>query len=50
MLFAFVVPVIYNLILCFEQTTPATIASLFAPFAGLSNYKVTLLSRSRRAP
>jgi multiple sugar transport system permease protein len=42
-LFAFVVPVIYNLILSFEVTTPATIASLFAPWAGLSNYKVTLL-------
>jgi multiple sugar transport system permease protein len=42
-LFAFVVPVIYNLILSFEQTTPATIASLFAPWAGLTNYKVTLL-------
>jgi multiple sugar transport system permease protein len=42
-LFAFVVPVLYNLILSFEQTTPATIASLFAPWAGLSNYRVTLL-------
>jgi multiple sugar transport system permease protein len=41
--FAFVVPVIYNLILSFEQTSPATIASLFAPWAGLSNYRVTLL-------
>ena len=43
-LFAFVVPVIYNLILSFEVTTPATIASLFAPWAGLTNYKVTLLN------
>ena len=43
-LFAFVVPVIYNLILSFEVTTPATIASLFAPWTGLSNYKVTLLN------
>jgi multiple sugar transport system permease protein len=42
-LFAFVVPVIYNLILSFEVTTPATIASLFAPWAGITNYKVTLL-------
>jgi multiple sugar transport system permease protein len=41
-LFAFVVPVIYNLILSFETTTPATIASLFAPWAGLANYKSTL--------
>jgi multiple sugar transport system permease protein len=43
-LFAFVVPVIYNLILSFEVTTPATIASLFAPWAGISNYKITLLN------
>ena len=42
-LFAFVVPVVYNLILSFEQTSPATIASLFAPFAGLANYRATLL-------
>lgn len=42
-LFAFVVPILYNLILSFEQTSPATIASLFAPFAGLANYKSVLL-------
>ena len=42
-LFAFVVPVVYNLILSFELTSPATIASLFAPFAGLANYRATLL-------
>ena len=42
-LFAFVVPIVYNLILSFEQTSPATISSLFAPFAGLSNYKDTLI-------
>jgi multiple sugar transport system permease protein len=41
-LFAFAIPVVYNLILSFEQTGPATIASLFAPFAGLANYKATL--------
>ena len=41
-LFAFVVPIVYNLILSFEQTSPATISSLFAPFAGLSNYRATL--------
>jgi multiple sugar transport system permease protein len=41
-LFAFVVPIIYNLILSFEQTSPATISSLFAPFAGISNYRDTL--------
>jgi multiple sugar transport system permease protein len=44
-LFAFVVPIVYNLILSFEQTSPATISSLFAPFAGLSNYKATLVQQ-----
>jgi multiple sugar transport system permease protein len=42
-LFAFALPIVYNLILSFEQTSPATIASLFAPFAGLANYKAVLL-------
>jgi multiple sugar transport system permease protein len=42
-LFAFAVPIAYNLILSFEQTSPATIASLWAPFAGLANYRATLL-------
>ncbi len=41
-LFAFTVPVVYNLILSFEQTSPATIADLFAPFAGLANYTATV--------
>jgi multiple sugar transport system permease protein len=41
-LFAFALPIVYNLILSFEQTSPATIASLFAPFAGLANYKTVL--------
>jgi multiple sugar transport system permease protein len=41
-LFAFVIPIVYNLILSFEQTSPATISSLFAPFAGIQNYKITL--------
>jgi multiple sugar transport system permease protein len=42
-LFAFALPIIYNLILSFEQTSPATISSLLAPFAGLINYRATLL-------
>ncbi|GAB3433344.1 carbohydrate ABC transporter permease [Flindersiella endophytica] len=42
-LFAFVVPVVYNLVLSFEQTSPATISELVAPFAGLENYKLVLL-------
>jgi multiple sugar transport system permease protein len=42
-LFAFALPTLYNLVLSFQQTSPATISSLAAPFAGLSNYKATLL-------
>jgi multiple sugar transport system permease protein len=41
-LFAFVIPIVYNLILSFEQTSLATISHLFAPSAGLSNYTTTL--------
>jgi multiple sugar transport system permease protein len=41
-IFAFAVPVVYNLVLSFEQTSPATISHLTAPFAGLSNYTTTL--------
>jgi len=42
LLFAFALPIGYNLILSFEQTSPATISTLVAPFAGLSNYTATL--------
>ena len=42
LLFAFALPIAYNLILSFEQTSPATISTLVAPFAGLSNYTATL--------
>jgi multiple sugar transport system permease protein len=41
-LFAFAIPVAYNLLLSFEQTSPATISHLTAPFAGWSNYTTTL--------
>jgi multiple sugar transport system permease protein len=41
-LFAFAIPIAYNLVLSFEQTSPATISHLTAPFAGLSNYTATL--------
>jgi multiple sugar transport system permease protein len=41
-LLAFAIPVVYNLLLSFEQTSPATISHLTAPFAGLSNYTSTL--------
>jgi multiple sugar transport system permease protein len=38
-LFAFALPIAYNVMLSFEQTSPATIAHLTAPFAGLANYR-----------
>ncbi len=41
-LFAFAIPVVYNLLLSFEQTSPATVSHLTAPFAGWSNYTTTL--------
>jgi multiple sugar transport system permease protein len=41
-LFAFAIPVVYNLALSFEQTSPATISHLTAPFSGWSNYTTTL--------
>ena len=41
-LFAFAIPIIYNLVLSFEQTSPATVSHLTAPFAGWSNYTTTL--------
>jgi multiple sugar transport system permease protein len=39
LLFAFLLPIIYNLMLSFERTSPATIAKFAAPFAGLANYR-----------
>ncbi len=42
LLFAFALPIVYNVMLSFEQTSPATIADLTAPFAGLSNYRFVL--------
>jgi multiple sugar transport system permease protein len=41
-IFAFAIPVVYNLVLSFEQTSPATVSRLTAPFAGWSNYTATL--------
>jgi multiple sugar transport system permease protein len=41
-LFAFALPIVYNVMLSFEQTSPATIAELTAPFAGLANYRFVL--------
>ena len=42
LLFAFALPIVYNVMLSFEQTSPATIAHFTAPFAGLANYRFIL--------
>jgi multiple sugar transport system permease protein len=42
LLFAFALPIVYNVMLSFEQTSPATIADFTAPFAGLANYRFIL--------
>jgi len=42
LLFAFAVPIVYNVMLSFERTSPATIAHFTAPFAGTANYRVIL--------
>jgi multiple sugar transport system permease protein len=39
LLFAFLLPIIYNVMLSFEQTSVATIGNLTAPYAGLANYR-----------
>jgi multiple sugar transport system permease protein len=41
-LFAFALPIAYNVMLSFEQTSPATIGDFTAPFAGLANYRFIL--------
>lgn len=41
-LFAFALPIAYNVMLSFEQSSPATISSFTAPFAGLANYRSIL--------
>jgi multiple sugar transport system permease protein len=42
LLFAFALPIAYNVMLSFEKTSPATIASFTAPFAGFANYRFVL--------
>jgi multiple sugar transport system permease protein len=39
LLFAFALPIVYNVMLSFERTSPETIAKFSAPFAGLDNYR-----------
>ena len=48
-LFAFALPIVYNVMLSFERTSPATIAHFTAPFAGLDNYRFVLNDPTSRA-
>ena len=49
LLFAFALPIVYNIMLSFEQTSPATIADFTAPFAGFANYRFILDDPTSRA-
>jgi len=49
LLFAFALPIVYNVMLSFERTSPATIGNLTAPFTGLSNYRFILHDPTSRA-
>jgi multiple sugar transport system permease protein len=49
LLFAFALPIVYNVMLSFEQTSPATIGSFTAPYAGLDNYRVVFNDSTSRA-
>jgi len=49
LLFAFALPIVYNVMLSFEQTSPATIANFTAPYAGLANYRFVLHDPTSRA-
>jgi multiple sugar transport system permease protein len=49
LLFAFLLPIIYNVMLSFEQTSVATIGDLTAPYAGLSNYRFVFTDPTSRS-
>ena len=49
LLFAFALPVVYNVMLSFQRTSPATISSFTAPFAGLDNYRFVFQDPTSRA-
>jgi multiple sugar transport system permease protein len=49
LLFAFALPIVYNVMLSFEKTSPATIANFTAPFGGLTNYRFILHDPTSRA-
>jgi multiple sugar transport system permease protein len=47
-LFAFLLPIIYNVMLSFQQKSPENIGSFTAPFAGLANYRFILTDPTTR--
>jgi multiple sugar transport system permease protein len=49
LLFAFALPIVYNVMLSFERTSPATVANVTAPFAGLANYRFILNDPTSRS-
>jgi multiple sugar transport system permease protein len=49
LLFSFALPIVYNVMLSFERTSPATIANFTAPFAGLDNYRAILNDPTSRS-
>ncbi|MGZ3447457.1 MAG: carbohydrate ABC transporter permease, partial [Myxococcaceae bacterium] len=49
LLFAFALPIVYNVMLSFEQTSPATVAHFTAPWAGLANYRFVFHDPTSRA-
>jgi multiple sugar transport system permease protein len=48
LLFAFALPIVYNVMLSFEKTSPATVANFTAPYAGLDNYRFILHDSTSR--
>jgi multiple sugar transport system permease protein len=49
LLFAFALPIVYNVMLSFEKTSPETIAKFAAPFAGLDNYRFVIHDSTSRS-
>jgi multiple sugar transport system permease protein len=48
LLFAFALPIVYNVMLSFERTSPATVANFTAPFSGIDNYRFILHEHTSR--
>jgi multiple sugar transport system permease protein len=48
LLFAFALPIVYNVLLSFENVSPATLSHFFSPGAGLANYKFILTDPTSR--